>query len=133
MEKAAAVDLDLRRWAMVQALWIRAPSRFFGGRPMKNLLAFVAAAVLMFAGVGWYLDWFHILSGPTASDHYSVNLDLDAKKIKGDLQKGEAKVADAIEKARKDAAASKAAAGSSDPVNNKWSDPVTPIVGAGHQ
>src|SRR5665213_1064890 len=54
----AAVALDPRRWAVVQALWIRALSRFLGGRPMKNLLAFLAAAVIMFGGVGWYLDWF---------------------------------------------------------------------------
>ena len=31
---------------------------------MKNLLAFLAAAALTFAGVGWYLDWFQVLNSP---------------------------------------------------------------------
>jgi hypothetical protein len=100
---------------------------------MKNLLAFLAAAVLMFAGVGWYLDWFHILSGPTDTDHYSVKLDFDAKKIKDDVRKGEETAAAVIEKGRKDAAASKAAAGTGDPINNNWDNPVKPTFGAGQQ
>ncbi len=97
---------------------------------MKNLLAFVAAAVLMFAGVGWYLDWFQVLGGPAASGHYNVNLDFNAKKIGDDVKNGEEKVADAIDKASKDAAARKAAAGNSEPATNQWSEPAKPLIGA---
>jgi hypothetical protein len=100
---------------------------------MKNLLAFLAAAVIMFGGVGWYLDWFQIFNGPAAAGHHVFSVDLDAAKMQADVRKGEATVADAIEKARKDAAANKAAAGTAEPVVNSLPAPVKPIIGAGHQ
>ena len=31
---------------------------------MKNLLAFLGGAIVTFAGVGWYLDWYKIKSSP---------------------------------------------------------------------
>jgi hypothetical protein len=99
---------------------------------MKNLLAFLAAAVIMFGGVGWYLDWFQVFNGPAAAGHHVFSVDLDAAKMQADVRKGEANVADAIEKARKDAAANKAAAGNADPVVNSLPAPGKPIIGAGH-
>jgi hypothetical protein len=98
---------------------------------MKNLLAFAAAAVLMFVGVGWYLDWFQVLNVPSAFGHHVISVDLDTAKIHADVEKGEAKLTDAIENARKDAAAHKAAAGTADPINNNWSDPAKSTLGAG--
>ena len=77
---------------------------------MKNLLAFLAAAVLVFVGVGWYLDWFHINPAPAVAGHHAYSIDLNADKIQSDVQKGGEKVVDAIEKARQDAEARKAAA-----------------------
>ena len=99
---------------------------------MKNLLAFLAAAVLMFAGVGWYLDWFQVFNGPAASGHHVFSVDLDEGKIQADVKKGEAKVADVIEKARKDAA-TKAEADKTDPAKANWSEVVKPALGTGHQ
>jgi hypothetical protein len=98
---------------------------------MKNLLAFVAAAVLMFVGVGYYLDWFQVFNGPAASGHHVFSVDLDEGKIDADLHKGEAKVTDLIEKARKDSAA-KAEADKTDPAKGNWSEAVKPIVNSGH-
>jgi hypothetical protein len=49
---------------------------------MKNLLAFLAAAVIMFGGVGWYLDWFQIFNGPAAAGHHVFSVDLDAAKMR---------------------------------------------------
>jgi hypothetical protein len=100
---------------------------------MKNLLAFLAAAVIMFGGVGWYLDWFQIFNGPAASGHHVISVDLDTAKIHDDVQKAEAKAAEAIEKARKDAAAHKTADGSSDPAAVQWQEPVKPLIGAGQK
>ncbi len=77
---------------------------------MKNLLAFLAAAVLVFVGVGWYLDWFHIRPAPAATGHQTYSIDLDTNKIQADVQQGGEKVVDAIEKARKEAEARKAEA-----------------------
>jgi hypothetical protein len=98
---------------------------------MKNLLAFVAAAVLMFVGVGWYLDWFQVLNGPSAFGHHKFEFDVNTAKIESDVEAGKEKVAGAIDKASKDAAARKAAAGTGDPINNTWDAPVKPPVGAG--
>jgi hypothetical protein len=97
---------------------------------MKNLLAFLAAAVIMFGGVGWYLDWFQVFHGPAAAGHHVFSVDLDAAKMQADVRKGEEKVADVIEKARKDAAAKKAA-GNSEPAVNSLPAPSKPIIGAG--
>jgi hypothetical protein len=56
---------------------------------MRNLLAFAAAAALTFGGVGWYLDWFHVRSGPVTSDgHQNVNIDINGPKIARDVHKG---------------------------------------------
>jgi hypothetical protein len=96
---------------------------------MKNLLAFLAAAVLMFVGVGWYLDWFQVFNGPAVSGHHVFSVDVDTAKIHDDVTKGEAKVAEAIEKAKKDAAANKSAASNADAATNPWSEPAKPILG----
>ena len=74
---------------------------------MKNLLAFLGAAVVVFAGVGLYLNWFHVSRGPAPAGHKAFNIDLDADKIKADAEKGGEKVVDLIEKARRDAEAQK--------------------------
>lgn len=70
---------------------------------MKNLLAFLGAAVLVFAGVGLYLNWFHIARGPAVAGHKAFNIDLNTDKIESDAQKGGEKVLSAIEKARLEA------------------------------
>jgi len=77
---------------------------------MKNLLAFLAAAALVFVGVGWYLDWFRVHPAPAVAGHHAYSIDLNADKIQADVEQGGEKVVDAIEKARKDAEARKAEA-----------------------
>jgi uncharacterized membrane protein len=77
---------------------------------MKNLLAFLAAAVLVFVGVGWYLNWFHINDAPAAPGHHAYSIDLNGEKIGSDVKAGGEKVVDAIEKARLEAEARKAEA-----------------------
>ena len=72
---------------------------------MKNLLAFLAAAVLVFVGVGWYLDWFQVFNGPAPSRPPRLQRRSRHRQNQADVKKGEEKVAEAIEKARKDAAA----------------------------
>ncbi len=72
---------------------------------MKNLLAFLGAAVLVFVGVGFYLNWFHVSGGQAVAGHKAFNIDLNTDKIESDAQKGGEKVLSAIEKARLEAAA----------------------------
>jgi hypothetical protein len=59
---------------------------------VRNLLAFLAAVVLMFVGVGWYLDWFKVHTAPAASGHQRVEVDIDGNKIGSDLQRGSKEV-----------------------------------------
>jgi hypothetical protein len=55
---------------------------------MRNLLALFALALLAFAGVGWYLDWYHVRSSPAAEGHQSVNIDINGTKIVTDVKEG---------------------------------------------
>lgn len=77
---------------------------------MRNLLAFLAAATLTVAGIGWYLDWYKIQSTPTAPGRRNVNIDIDSKKIEEDVhkgvQKGEEKLQDVLDKKRSEAGSS---------------------------
>jgi hypothetical protein len=63
---------------------------------MRNLLAFLAAVTLTVVGVGWYLGWFQ-----------TIKVELNTTKIKDDLQKGEQKVQQFLEKRPKEGAARK--------------------------
>jgi hypothetical protein len=57
---------------------------------MRNLLAFVGAAVLTFAGLGWYLGWYKLEAAPSSNPgHETVNVDIDAKKVGSDLRHAE--------------------------------------------
>ena len=60
---------------------------------MRNLLALLGAAVVAFAAVGWYLDWYHIKSTPgTNAGHQNVSVDINSAKILQDGQKGVKKI-----------------------------------------
>ncbi len=67
---------------------------------MRNLLALVGAAVLTFAGAGWYLGWYQLQPTLTTTPgHQSVNVDINGPKMNADLHKGERKVEQALERA----------------------------------
>jgi hypothetical protein len=55
---------------------------------MRNLLAFLAAATLTFAGVGWYLGWYKVKSDSAPTGHRKVNIDINSVKIGEDVEKG---------------------------------------------
>lgn len=55
---------------------------------MRNLLALLAFAVLVFVGVGWWLDWYQIQSQTGLTGHQSLNIDINRSKISNDLHKG---------------------------------------------
>jgi hypothetical protein len=56
---------------------------------MRNLLALLGFALVVFLVVGWYLDWYHITpkTGSTAGQR-SYQLDINSKKIGDDVHKG---------------------------------------------
>ena len=55
---------------------------------MRNLLALLAAVVLVVAGLGWYLGWFHVRATPTGDGHEQISIDVDKKKIAADVKQG---------------------------------------------
>jgi len=70
---------------------------------MRNLLAFVAACVVAFLVVGWYLDWYRFTPATSDLGHRSYNIDIDSKKIGTDVvhyvHEGEEKLSEAVEAA----------------------------------
>ncbi|HEV3203547.1 MAG TPA: hypothetical protein VGY77_04150 [Gemmataceae bacterium] len=55
---------------------------------MRNLLALLAAALLTFLVVGWYLDWYKVKNDPAPAGHHNVHIDINGNKIAEDVQKG---------------------------------------------
>jgi hypothetical protein len=66
---------------------------------MRNLLALCGAAVITFAGVGWYLDWFRVHPSPSSEDgKRNFQIEVNKAKISDDLHKGGTKLHGFIEK-----------------------------------
>jgi hypothetical protein len=59
---------------------------------MRNLLAFLAAAVVAFLVVGWWLDWYNFRSVPSPDGKPSVTVDFNTQKIREDVAKAQAAV-----------------------------------------
>ena len=64
---------------------------------MRNLLAFAAALILAFAGIGWYRGWYKLESEPTSPGHQSVNIDFNRDKIVQDSAQGVKKVEEKLQ------------------------------------
>ncbi|MHB1425722.1 MAG: hypothetical protein ACYC3I_21345 [Gemmataceae bacterium] len=66
---------------------------------MRNMLALFGAALLTVVGVGWYLGWYKVRSQPASlPGQHSVNIDIDTNKITKDLQQGEERLQQMLEK-----------------------------------
>src|SRR5262249_40180956 len=70
-----------------------------GGMGMRNFLAFIGAAVLIFFGVGMYLGWYHIYRTPTSDPgHSKLEIDINKDKIGSDGKDGATNDKEAIDK-----------------------------------
>jgi hypothetical protein len=69
---------------------------------MRNLLALLAALLLILGGLGWYLDWFKLKQHPAEPGHNNVSIDINTQKIGQDSQKFEQKVHQFLENATKE-------------------------------
>lgn len=63
---------------------------------MRNLLALAALGLIIFLGMGWYLGWYNVHTGPTTDGHTHIEVDLNTGKIKTDVGKGEEKLHDIL-------------------------------------
>ena len=66
-------------------------------RPIRNLLALLALALLVFAGVGYYKEWYTLKWLTGADGHTTIAVDLDKKKVENDLNAGKEKVVEVIQ------------------------------------
>jgi hypothetical protein len=64
---------------------------------MRNLLALLGLALVLFVAFGWYLDWYKIQSTTAPDGHRHIDIDIHSKKIGDDLQRGSEKIKDAWE------------------------------------
>lgn len=66
---------------------------------MRNMLALFGAALLTVVGAGWYLGWYKVRSQPASvPGQHSVNIDINTNKISTDLQQGEQKLQQWLDK-----------------------------------
>jgi hypothetical protein len=101
---------------------------------MKNFLAFLGAAIIVFLGLGWYLGWYNVLLRPGDSGHSKLEVDINKQKIGSDVktgvQKGSEKVQEFLDKNKQspDTSKEKTASTEKESTNNvkPVSDPKTP-------
>lgn len=65
---------------------------------MRNFLAFAAAMVVVFLGLGWYLGWYNVLLQPSGPGHSKLEVDINKDKIGQDVKKGSERVQELLDK-----------------------------------
>src|SRR5262245_13227668 len=67
----------------------RSPIRLSEGAVMRSMLALVGLVVLLFLGLGWYLDWYAFRPAPVLTDpsRKTYTIDINTKKITDDVGK----------------------------------------------
>jgi hypothetical protein len=58
------------------------------GMLMKNLLTMAATGLVIFAGLGWYLDWYKVARTSNPDGTKRIVIDVNTKRIEGDIEKG---------------------------------------------
>jgi hypothetical protein len=59
---------------------------------MRNLLALIGLAVVLFFGLGWYFQWYTFSIQSTDNGRKRIELDVDTIKIVSDTKSGVEKV-----------------------------------------
>ena len=62
------------------------------GMFMKNILTMAATGLVIFASLGWYLDWYKVARSTTPDGKQHIVIDLNTKRIESDYEKGREKV-----------------------------------------
>jgi hypothetical protein len=64
---------------------------------MRNLLALLGAALVVFAVVGWYRGWYQFETTAGAGGQHDVKIEINGPKIEKDLHRGTQKIENALE------------------------------------
>jgi hypothetical protein len=95
---------------------------------MRNFLAFLAAAVIVLAGAGWYLDWFKVSSQPNGEGHRNITVDVDTQKVGSDVSTAVKKGEQILDKDKSTEAKSDAKGGVEVQVDNNGVELKTPKI-----
>jgi hypothetical protein len=52
------------------------------------MLALFGLVIVVFAGLGWYLGWYHVAVTPGSDGHKKVEVDFNASKVHTDVSAG---------------------------------------------
>jgi hypothetical protein len=66
------------------------------GASMRNLLSMAAAGLVIFAGIGWYMDWYKIQRSPGADGHDTIRIDVNTPEIRKDIANAREKVGEVL-------------------------------------
>jgi hypothetical protein len=55
---------------------------------MKNIITMAATGLVIFAGLGWYLDWYKVASRTTPDGNKHFDIEVNTKRIESDIEKG---------------------------------------------
>src|SRR5690242_6721287 len=77
---------------------------------MRNLLALIGAAVVLFVGLGWYLGWYTFAFQPGSDGKQRIQLDVDTHKIADDAKAAAENVGKTVDSVREKADQPKPAA-----------------------
>jgi hypothetical protein len=83
--------------------WFAGPNDWNKEVDMKNLVYLLFLGACFFAVAGWILDWYSVTSVPSDAGRHRFEIDFDAAKIHSDLQRGQEKFQDNVEKSRQGA------------------------------
>jgi hypothetical protein len=61
---------------------------------MRNLLALIGLALVVFLGLGYYMGWYKFSSSTGLDGREHISIDVDTKKIAADSKNGLDKVVD---------------------------------------
>jgi hypothetical protein len=69
---------------------------------MRNLLALIGAAIVLFAGLGWYLGWYTFALEPSVNGKQRIQFDVDTGKMTGDVEQFGKTIGSAVQRAKDD-------------------------------
>ena len=95
---------------------------------MRNLFALIGAAIVLFAGLGWYLGWYTFALEPSANGKQRIQLDVDTDKLTDDVGKFGKTIGSAVQGTKDDPSKAKPSEFVGPPLPPDMPTPRAPIV-----
>jgi hypothetical protein len=95
---------------------------------MRNILALIGAAVVLFVGLGWYLGWYTFALEAGRDGKQRIQLDVDTHKITDDVKKVGQTVGKTVQEVREKSDQPKPAEFVGPPLPPQFTTPTTPTT-----